>query len=646
MLFNEFLTDKITLSYTLKLDDITKGEHPFGTPYVSRKGEFDKDGYNAETQSYITVKERADGASIFLTTERNDLSEFGLNLPFNFMGKKNGGGWRNQYLFNSPYSSFDNKYIYCYFSNPDGKNIMLVFASDANGWKMDYSPYLGGHYFYNFKALANFDKAYKTTGGRKKLVLELFDVTCFEQGLEKVAEVYGAPVLYYDRNGGAIGDEITIKAIGDCDRIEINGKNYDYYGEFRYKIDIAGEILAVPYYKNKKGLDCLFYGYDNIDRLYERSMYSVTMEDIAATDGNLCEHQCYVAAMLRFMLKYGRREKLEKTVRRELDIICETDIDKAVPHQTILSKAHDNFPAYNVYKSSRIQEQFFGIIILLDAYKYFKDEKYLEYAKRALDCLIENYQNGKGGFDAFVEWLQKTEDYTTVCAPMISIVDMAVYLKEKDPEKSSYYRESASRCAKFLYDRGLNFPTEGGTADEAETEMEDGSISCTALSLLYYCAKIERVEKYIEKAKEILDIHESWVIKTPIAPMFRSSLRWWETLWEGDADGNAICAGHAWTIWRAEADYWYYYLTGDKDYLRKAYCGFMSNFAKIDIGGKSYACYQPDYITGGGRNSRCEDVNFRIAKGYPKQSDSGLSRYVWIRFYETFLCEKNRRNDT
>ena len=56
--------------------------------------------------------------------------------------------------------------------------------------------------------------------------------------------------------------------------------------------------------------------------------------------------------------------------------------------------------------------------------------------------------------------------------------------------------------------------------------MEDGSISCTALSLLYYCAKIERKEEYIVKAKEILDIHESWVINTPIAPMYRSSLRW------------------------------------------------------------------------------------------------------------------------
>ena len=640
LMSDRFLIGNISVSYTLKTDDITKGVHPGGTPYVSRTGEFDENGYNADTMSELVIKKIDDGVSITLSTESEDLSEFGLNLPFNFMGKKNGGGWRNQYLFNSPYSSKDNKFIYCYFSNPEGRNLMLVFSSEADGWKMDYSPYLGGHYFYNFKALANFDKAYKTGSNRKKLELILYEVPTFEKGLEKVSEVYGVPVFYYDKNGGAIGDEIKIKAIGNCDEIEINGKNYEYCGEFGYKIDATGEISVVPYYKGKKGLDCSLYGYNDIDDLYERSMYSVTMEDIAATDGNLCEHQCYVSAMLRFMMRYGRSEKLEETVKRELDVICETDINKAIARQTILVVPHDRFPAYNVYKSGRIQEQFFGIIILLDAYKYFKDEKYLLYAEGALDSLISYHQNEKGGFETFVEWLNKIEDYTTVCAPMITIVDMAVFMKDKDPGKSEFYKKSAKRCAEYLYNRGLNFPTEGGFAEEAETEMEDGSISCTALSLLYYCAKIERVEKYIEKAKEILDIHESWVIKTPIAPMFCSSLRWWETLWEGDADGNALCCGHAWTIWRAEADYWYYYLTGDKEYLRKSLCGFISNFSKIDENGKSYTCYQPDYITGGGLNFRCEEVNFHIAKGFPKQSDSGLSRYAWIRYYEVFLCDK------
>ena len=40
-MLNEILREKISISYTLKSYDIGKGKHPFGTPYVSRKGEFD-----------------------------------------------------------------------------------------------------------------------------------------------------------------------------------------------------------------------------------------------------------------------------------------------------------------------------------------------------------------------------------------------------------------------------------------------------------------------------------------------------------------------------------------------------------------------------------------------------------------------------
>lgn len=642
MNIKEILKSEISLSYTLKSDDITHGAHPPRTPYVSRKGLF-VDGYNAETKSHLAVEKEGGNLKITLTTESEDLSEFGLNLPFNFMGKKNGGGWKRQYLFNSPYSSKNNEYIYCYLSNPQGKNLMLVFGSKADGWKMDYSPYLGGHYFCNLKALANFDRAFGTGSDNKKLVLYLFEVPSFEKGIERAAEVYGVPVLTYDKSGGALGDTILFRATGDCDEIEIGGKRYPYAGGFSYKIDSVGEIIATPLYKGVKGLDCSVYGYRNIHDLYYASMDAVTMEDIAVTDGNLCEHQCWVSAMLRYMIRYGKVEKFEKLVKKELDVICETDIEKAVPHQTILKEPHDNFPAYNVYKSGRVQEQFFGVTILLDAYKYFGDEKYLIYAKGALDSLIDHHQNEKGGIETFVEWLNKTEDYTTVCAPMIPIADMAVFLEDKDPKRSEFYKNSAKKIADYLCERGWSFPTEGGQAEEAESEMEDGSISCTALSLLYYCAKLEKNDEYIKKAKEILDIHESWVISTPKAPMYRSSLRWWETLWEGDADGNALCCGHAWTIWRAEADYWYYYLTNDKEYLRKAYCGFMSNFAKIGKDGKSYSCYQPDYITGGGFTERSEDVKFRIAKGFPKQTDSGLSRYVWIRFADTLFGENFTR---
>lgn len=631
---------EISVAYTLKTEDITKGAKSKSTPYADRVGIFRLQGetfYNEESASELRVEESLGGLKFSCKRKNADLSQWGINLPFNFMSKKSGGGWEKQYLFNSPYASSDNRHIYCYLTSPSGKNLMLVVDSEIDGWKMDYSPYVGGHFFLNLKILANFDKAYKQSETKKELIFYLFEVDSFEKGLEKVAKVKGLPVLTYDKSGGKIGDKISLKAIGDCDYIEIEGEKYPYKNGVSYTLEKEGEITLTPYLGGVKGLNATIYCYKDIDDLYKKSVYAVNMADIAVTDGNLCEHQCWVSALLRYMRKYGKDERLEELVLSELAVIMETDEEKAKERQTIFNKPHGRFPAYNVYKSGRVQEQFFGVTILLDAYEYFKDEKYLDYAIKALDTLMIHYQKADGRIETYTEWSDSYDDYTTVCCPIIPIVDMSNYLKTINPKKSEYYKNCASKMAEYLYKRGLNFPTEGGASDESDTEMEDGSISCTALALLYYCAHINRKEEYIQKAKEILDIHESWVIKTPIAPMYTSSLRWWETNWEGDADGPALCCGHAWTIWRAEADYWYYHLTGEQKYFVKSYNGFMSNFAKIDSHGRSYSCYQPDYITGGGFHDDSSEIEFKLAHGYPKQTDSGLTRYVWIRAFSSIL---------
>ena len=93
---------------------------------------------------------------------------------------------------------------------------------------------------------------------------------------------------------------------------------------------------------------------------------------------------------------------------------------------------------------------------------------------------------------------------------------------------------------------------------------------------------------------------------------------------------------HGWSIWRAEADYWAYVLTGEEKYRLGAMGGFTGNFAKIDKKGKSYAIYHADYIVGGGFMKGIK-IKYRPVKKFPRQSDSGLSRYVWIRAAETIL---------
>jgi len=361
------------------------------------------------------------------------------------------------------------------------------------------------------------------------------------------------------------------------------------------------------------------------------------------TDGNLCEHQCWASATLRFLMKYKSRLtdeeviEYEKRLKNLLDTITETDEALAVNRRTIFLKEQNGLPAYNVYNSKRIQEQFFGITILLDAFKYFGDKKYYNYAIKTTDCLIDNYQKGNGGL--FTSHGGGLKDYSSVCSAMIPIVDVANYIKDKDEARARKYFHSAYRLAEYIYKRNINFPTEGRNSLRGKT-YEDGSISCSALGLLYYCKNVKKVNKYLKRAKKIMDFHDSWVIKTPICQMKNSTLRWWETLWEGDKDGPAICAGHAWTIWRAEADYLYYALTKDEEYLKKAVNGFITNLSKINEQGKSFAIYNPDMINGGGAHKNMETFEYKISKKFPSQEDCGLSRYVWIRINDTFLDVK------
>ncbi len=640
-------TRELSLCYTLLTDDITKGKKVSCTPFVDRCDSFifqENRHVSRDLGATLNISTLENGL-IFEIEAKNDLlSQFGINLPLNFMGKKNKGGWENQFLFNSPYTSTKGDIIYTYLTKPNGANLVIALLSLASGWKMDYSPYSFGHYFVNLKMLASFDKVYKATKRPNYLKLAILPCDSFESCLSTLSKIYERPFLKANITGGKIGTKISLSSFGEIDGLLIESQGESKIIKYTPEITVENEgVTAITPLKNgHRGGDISIYGYESLLSLYKKSMDTVDLDLIKEkTDSNLCEHQCWASAMLRYLLKYKDTLCAKEVATYEeklltlLNTITQKDEEKAIPRITIWHKPQGNSCAYNMYKSIRVQELFFGITILLDAYKYFKNEEYYKYLIGATDCLLNHYQGPNGAIQ--IDWGDKIDDYTTVCCPMIPLLDVANFIKDKDPEKAKRYFNCSEKMAEYLYERGLNFPTEGVISDEVETEMEDGSISCTALALLYFCKNYKQNQSYLKKAKEILDTHESWVINTPTCHTQGSSLRWWETQWEGDGDGPAICAGHSWSIWRGEADYLYYELTGEKKYLTKATNTFMTNLSKIDKNGHSYAIFNPDYINGGGFTSDCQEVNFRIARGFPNTKDSGMSRYVWIRINDTFL---------
>ena len=624
-IFNE---GEMSFCYTKKDEDIKKRYIESFAQYTSYKENIPSNNFE------ITLVSLENGISIKIKNKSKLFSSWGVNLPFNFMGKINGGGYQNQYLFNSAYRDENDENKYFYLSNPNGQNLLLLPVKGCAGWKVNYSTFCGGHFFKSIDVLGSFDKYYGESNN-DELEFYIFEVRDLIEALKLVSKFLEKPVLYYDESGGHIGKEIDIYVIGKCDEIFDGVTSYKVNNnKIKYVIKSEGIIHLVPFNGKIKGLECTVYGYKDIQSLYKKTTEAISFDDINVTDRNLCEHQCYISATLRYLLKYGKNEKFEELVKKALSYIIVDDPKKAITRLTVLDKPYNGYPAYHIFESKRIQEQFFGVTIMLDAYRYFKEDIYLRYATGMMNTLIDCYQKEDGGFYTKMDWNENPDDYSTVTCLILPLIDLALFMKDKDKALYEKYLASSKKLAEHVYQRGLNFPTETLVGDEHEPEMEDGSISCSALTLLYYSTHIEHNEAYVSKAKEILDLHEAWVVKTPLCNTYRSSLRWWETIWEGDADGPAVCYGHAWTIWRAEADYWMYVATKDEDYLLKAINSFNTNFAKIHEDGSSFSMYCLDYFNGGGRLGQ---PKFRLSSRFPDQKDSGLTRYVWIRAYESVL---------
>lgn len=352
--------DRLHIRYTLLSDDITKGEAPFGMPYRDRKGYFDGEGRCEEAKADITVSDFDGGIKIELTTQSEELSEFGLSFPFNFMGKKDGGGWQNQYLLNSPYTSEGNAYKYCYLTNPNGKNLIVFSKGNCDGWKCDYSSEVcPGHFFLELEFLANFDRAYHTGSCNRRLELYLFEVGSFEDAVDKVCNTLETCALTYEKSFVKIGETITLNVHGNCGEVRCGGKSYrPKNGTVKALAEEYGLISAVPYCKGERGMEATFYAYDDIAACYKRAMNSVSKEDLSYTDENLCEHQCWESAMLRYMARYGQRAEYWDKLIPALEVITEKDEQKAIPRRTIFYREHKGAPPYSIFESGRSYHTF------------------------------------------------------------------------------------------------------------------------------------------------------------------------------------------------------------------------------------------------------------------------------------------------
>ncbi len=297
-----------------------------------------------------------------------------------------------------------------------------------------------------------------------------------------------------------------------------------------------------------------------------------------------------------------------------------------------LPKSHvflgKTFSPFHLHNWERVQDAFEWIRTYLHAWRAYNNVEFYEHAVRIAEAHTNDNVDSRGRIYRLSEGGLDTRDYTTVSAPLQSLVELVTAMEQRRDSRAVKFRQTCVRIADYLLRRGLEFPTEGPPPNQRWTE--DGSISCTALSLLCAYHFIENKSAYLDMARRVLEYHEAWRMDNPDARMLDSSYRYWETQWENDGEGRAINAGHAWTLWRAEALYYYALATGSALRLLQSYNGLRTNFCKFMPDGVSYSCFTPDYIPDRLRQKK-------PMHSYPKKRDGSLSYYLWPRAAKTWF---------
>ena len=625
------------VGYTLCCENISEQDKKPFSPYADTVSVYDEysDGLHYDTKLDICAQYvlEDDGLAIYADTKNEEISQFALNLDFNFLGKK-GNNYTDQLLPSSSYMSEDKRYFYCIMPRPNGKFLLCMSLYECAGFKIHYSPYCCGHFILNYEIMSSFDRIYGDSPC-KKLGIKLISTNSVEEAYLKVSQLFELPLLV-NVSGGGFDKSATVKCYGKADFLELQSPSGQIL-RVEAEEDVTelemcefGVHFVTPLCGEKRGLNTTVWNGENYLSLYEKACKAIKKP--YHNDDNLCEGGCFLWSLLNY-IKITGSEEYDALVKEELSIIMGER--EYIPRKTIVPHKTERFSAYHIHNSTRVQEQLFGASILLEAYLAYRDKKYLEFAVSTLLEIVDNFMvggkiiNGNG------------TDYTTVCCPVIAFTDVANILKDCNDERSEIFRQKAIDIAEYLLLRGMDFPTETEITEFTEKEMEDGSISCTALSVLYVCANIKYDKRYIEFAEKVLNLHKAWTIYTPDVRAYQSSFRWWETIWEGDGEGPAICAGHAWTIWKSEALFYLGILKGDDKALLDSWNGFLTNFSKTQENGEMYSCYEMDYIRGGGHTEvkntllqlKGEDTNikYKLWHGYPQHTDNSLSRYAWIR---------------
>ncbi len=614
---------------------------------------------NPMTGTRLRYRFDEDSFDIRLEADMPQADQIGLDLNPAFLDLRQNDRCTDQFTVKSWYTAPDRSLSYVYFQRVGHAEGILMYTLDAAaGWRIRYGR---GFVVEGFQMLARFSHridSYGTPGTPAALAVRVAMADSLEAGLARMREELELPQIIMPVLSTQTGGSLAYKVEGVCTKLALRCPD-------GAEITPAPERLALEqegfYYLTATGPS----GRTMEVVLQAAASYFETLErarrHLQPVFGYCAEKFYWVQAMALARKSLGEYPPMEPYLHDALscvgmqgcpDIFPGPIPDAASTRERLERKSSniDPFPVkdgflvgapvpfaqeyhgrtlspWHIWQLERIQDAFAFVQTYLYAARAYDFEPYYEHAVKIGLAHIHDHVDSSGRVQC-VHGGAIVIDYTTVISPALALAELYREMDRRRDPRTAEVKDACVRIADYLLRRGFEFPTEGCSVHERWTE--DGSISCTALSLMAVDALVQPDARYRQRAREVLDFHDAWRLEAPDVRARDGSYRYWETQWENDGEGHAINAGHAWGLWRAEALFWLGVREKDGKALLQSYNGFRNNLAKYMPDGTAYTCFTPDYLPQ-------RPVRMELCHCYPVREDLSLAYYLWPRLWNTWL---------
>lgn len=559
----------------------------------------------------------------------------GLKMDLNLLDLNTGSNWQEQCMPTTIYTDPDYEYAYFIFTTSDGRYMTLCVNGPLAAWRIKYS--YEGHRMTGFQVLSQADDV--RCDGKKMLpVVDSLDLVIgfpgsIGEAFREISETLGICIAMPKVSGGFSGSKIPYTLFGKAEEIRVEDPSGTEIGANNGEIALEdlGEYAVITRSENgrqhRSSVLCQEEWepmFDKVNRFYARYFQHecgafsrvIWKNTLSPKDGLTFEGvefgdpeqlmSCRTGefggfsawAMIKNCLLFGEKPDLMSSIDRYINHwALNRDGGRVAYNGAICTQPTEflgrKYSAYHLYHEVNYpQHELFLMEQFADYYFLTREKRMAEDLKNLVMHFIGDHMDERGSVLCQNTPEGEAVDYSTVHIALAGLLCALKVLRQEGMKEQDEVYRACVKLADHVCARGLGFPTEG------EPCTEDGSMACTVVTLLLAYSELQAKPEYLAKAKEILDAHKMLEMVSGDCRMNGSSIRFWETQYESRDWGPSINAGHAWTIWTAEAKARLAVLSGDFDLLRESYNGFVTNFRKIESSGAMPSCYTPDMIPG------------------------------------------------